>query len=82
MAATLMLCTSRKMRASCTHVAGPLASDVLEADRAGGTSAILSSGAYHPLGLIAKVVGRNWVRWSVAQLSNESAFPSTTDLTP
>ena len=29
-------------------------------------------GADHRQGLLAEVVGRNWVRWSAAQLSNES----------
>ena len=29
-----------------------------------------------------EVVGRNRVRWSAAQLSNESALPRTTDSTP
>ena len=43
---------------------------------------ILGLGADHRLGLTAEVVGRNRVRWSVAQLSNESALPHTTDSTP
>ena len=66
------------MRASYTHVAGTLASDVFEADRAG----VLGSGAHHRLGITTEVVGRNRVRWSGAQLSNESALPRTTDSTP
>ena len=70
------------MRASCTQVAGTLASDVLESDRAGVPLAVLGSGAHHRLGLTAEVVGRNRVRWSAAQLSNESALPHTTDSTP
>ena len=58
------------MRASCAQVAGTLASDdILEADRA-----VLGSGAHHRLGLTAEVVGRNRVRWSAAQLSNESVL--------
>ena len=65
------------MRTSCTHVAGTLASDVFEADLT-----VQGSGAHHRLGLTAEVVGRNWVRWSAAQLSNESALPRTTDSTP
>ena len=40
---------------------------------------VLGSGAHHLLGLTAEVVGRNQVRWSAAQLSNESALPRTTD---
>ena len=70
------------MQASCTQVAGKLASDVLEADRAGGTLAVLGSGAHHRLGLLAEVVGRTRVRWSAVQLSNEAALPRTTDSTP
>ena len=68
------------MPASCTQVAGTLASDVLEADRS--VVPCLDSGTHHRLGLIEEVVGRNRVRWSVAQLSNESALPRTTDSTP
>ena len=48
----------------------------------GDTLAILVSGAHHWLGLTAEVVGRNRVRWSAAQLCNESALPRTTDSTP
>ena len=55
------------MRTSCTQVTGTLASDVFEADR---------------LGLTVEVVGRNRVRWSAAQLSDESALSRTTDSTP
>ena len=66
----------------CTQVAGILASDVFEADRAGGTLTVMGSGAHHRLGLTSEVVGRNRVRWSVAQLSNESALPRTTHLPP
>ena len=43
---------------------------------------VQGSGAHHRLGLTAEVVGRNRVRWSAAQLSNESALPRTTDSTP
>ena len=57
------------MRASCTQVAGTLASDVLETDRARGPLAVLGSGAHHRLGLLAEVVGRNRVHWSAAQLN-------------
>ena len=32
--------------------------------------------------LLAEVDGRNRVRWSAAQLSNESALPRTTNSTP
>ena len=70
------------MLTSCTQVAGTLTSDVFEADRAGGTLTVLGSGAHHRLGRTAEVVGRNCVRWSAAQLSNESALPRTTDSTP
>ena len=71
------------MRTSCTQVAGTLASDVFEADRAGvRTLTVQGSGAHHRLGQTAEVVGRNWVRWSAAQLINESALPRTTDSTP
>ena len=43
---------------------------------------VQGSGAHHRLGLTAEVVGRNRVRWSAAQLSNESALPRTIDSTP
>ena len=43
---------------------------------------VLGSSAHHRLGLSAEVVGRNRVRWSAAQLSNESVLPRTTDSTP
>ena len=39
---------------------------------------VLGSGAHHRLE--AEVVGRNWVRWSAAQLTNELALPRTIDL--
>ena len=51
-------------------------------DPAIGFTIILGSGAHHRLGLTAEVVGRNRVRWSAAQLRNESALPRTTDSTP
>ena len=44
-----------------------------------GTLAVLGSGAHHQQGLTAEIVGRNRVRWSAAQLSNESALPPMTD---
>ena len=47
-----------------------------------GTLTVQGLGAHHRLGLTAEVVGRNRVRWSAAQLSNESALPRTTDSTP
>ena len=31
---------------------------------------------------VAEVVGRNWVQWSAAQLSNEIVLLHTTDSTP
>ena len=43
---------------------------------------VLGSGVHHRLGLTAEVVGRNWVRWSAAQLRNESALLRMTDSTP
>ena len=70
------------MRTSCTQVTGTLASDVFDADRAGGTLTVLGSGAHHRLGLTVEVVDHNRVRWSAAQLSNESSLPRTTDSTP
>ena len=55
------------MRASCTQVAGTLASDVLEADQAGVPwRSVLGSGEHHRLALTAEVVGRNRVRWSAS----------------
>ena len=39
-------------------------------------------GCTSPASVTAEVVGRNLVRWSAAQLSNESALPRTTDSTP
>ena len=65
------------IRASCTRVAGTLASNVPEADRTGVPSA-----AHYGLGIITEVVGRNRVRWSAGQLSNESALSRTTNSTP
>ena len=47
-----------KTRTSCRHVAGTLASDIFEADRA-----VLGSGAHHRLGLTSEEVGCNRVRW-------------------
>ena len=44
-----------------------------------GTLTVLGSGAHYRRGLTAEIVGRNRVRWSAAQLSNESALPRTTD---
>ena len=41
----------------------------------------LGLGAHHWLGLTAEVVGHKQVRWSAAQLSNESALLRTTDST-
>ena len=41
--------------------------------------AVPGSGAHHGIGLTGEVVVRNRVRWSAAQLSNESALPCTTD---
>ena len=71
------------MRASCTQVVDTLANDVLEADRVGlRWRSIHGSGAHHRLGLFAEVVRRNRIRWSAAQLSNESVFPHTTNSTP
>ena len=69
------------MRASCIHVAGTLASDVLEQTKQ-DTWAVLGWVAHHRLGLLAEVVSRHRVRWSAAQLSNESALQRTTDSTP
>ena len=68
------------MREYCTPVVGTLASDVLRPSRA--TLAVLGSGAHYRLRLTAEVVGRNRVRRSAAQLSNESALTRTTDSTP
>ena len=65
------------MRISCTQVAGTLASDVFEADRTG----VLDGPGFGCTSPCAEVVGRNRVRWSAAQLSNESALPRTTDST-
>ena len=50
-------------------LAGTLASDVLEVDRAGVPWRSRVSGAHHRLWLSAEVVGRNRGRWSAAQLS-------------
>ena len=47
-----------------------------------GTLTVLGSGAHHRLGLTAEVVGHKRLRWSAAQLSNETALPPTTDSTP
>ena len=68
------------MRTSCTLVAVPwLVTFFKQTEQ--GTLTVLGSGAHHRIGLTAEVVGRNRVRWSAAQLSNESALPRTSDST-
>ena len=67
------------MRTSCTQVAGTLTSDVLKQTEHGYLDGP-GFGCTSPAR--AEVVGRNRVRWSAAQLSNESVLPPTTDSTP
>ena len=67
------------MRTSCTQVAGTLASDMFLKQTEQGYFDGSGFGCTFWLGLRAEVVGHNWVRWSAAQLSNESALPHTTD---
>ena len=45
-----------------------------------GTLAVLGSGAHHRLWLTAEVVGRTRVRWSAAQLSNDTALNDLSDM--
>ena len=66
------------MRASCTQVAGTLANAFLKQTEQG----YLDGPGFGCTSPTRVVVGRNQVRWSAAQLSNESALPRTTDSTP